>query len=88
MYKLYKGVCYYVVVGDNFIAYDNGNWKNMMKDVDCWRTWLAGELLSGIKEVNELELLVATGISRGELTDIISGLRTDDIQHRNTQSSI
>lgn len=85
MYKLYKGMCYYVVVNDNFIAYDNGIWKNL-EDVDCWRTWLAGELLVGIKEVNELELLVATGTSRDELAAIVSEL--GNAQHRNAQSSI
>ncbi len=78
MYKLYKGMCYYVVAGDNFIAYDNGDWKDL-EDVSCWRTWLAGEMLAGIKEVNELELLVATGTSRSELTDIVGELgKTDD----------
>ncbi len=78
MYKLYKGACYYVVVDDVFMAYDNNRWKNM-ETVAGWQNWLAGDMLAGIQEVNELELLVATGTTREQLTDMTDQLKNDNV---------
>ncbi len=74
MYKLFKGMWYYMVVDANFMAYDNGRWKNL-EAIGGWRSWLAADVLTGIEEVNELELLVATGTSKDDLANIAAHLK-------------
>lgn len=80
MYKLFKGLCYYLIANGHFLAYNarDGEWVNVER-VEGWRNWMASEILVGVKEVSELELLVTTGTSKADLTNMTARLRKEDI---------
>ena len=51
------------------ISYNNGRWS-VVKDPTRTR-WVGLDLSTGTKKINDLEMLVSTGVSRTEIEDQI-----------------
>jgi hypothetical protein len=68
-YAIYKGKLGYYVFADKVVLiYKKGSWKSIDLDPTQiqWQ-WTATDLATSAQEVTDLELLVMTGTSRGDL---------------------
>lgn len=73
-FTIYKGKLGYYVFADKVaLTYNEGRWRFIDFDPTKpqWQ-WVASDLVTGAREISDLELLVVTGISREDIKEKIN----------------